>query len=192
VTNVSWNDANACLTWLSEKTGQHYRLPTEAEWEYAARAGTTTAYWWGNEIGQGYADCDGCGSRWDNKVVAPVGSFEPNPWGLYDTAGNVWEWTCSEWQTRLDSSVDTCVDPREGTGPRAIRGGSWFSETVWLRSSARYWLVPDDRLDNLGFRVLRAASPPSLPESIRPRVGRSVHKGVHDPSSGLRREGKAE
>jgi len=156
VTNVSWNDANTYLAWLREKTGEHYRLPTEAEWEYAARAGTTSAYWWGNEIGQGHANCDGCGSRWDNKLVAPVGSFAANPWDLYDTAGNVWEWTCSEWQTELSGKAAACVDPGETSGTRAIRGGSWDG-SGWLRSSARYRNYTVIRGGNLGFRVLRAA-----------------------------------
>ena len=73
-------------------TGQPYRLLTEAEWEYAARAGTTTAYSWGDEIGKGNANCDGCGSQWDNRQTSPVGSFKPNAFGLYDMAGNVWQW----------------------------------------------------------------------------------------------------
>jgi formylglycine-generating enzyme required for sulfatase activity len=88
---VSWDDAVAYAKWLSEQTGKRYRLPTEAEWEYGARAGAETSYWWGNEVKQGLANCRGCGSRWDGKQPAPVGSFKPNPFGLYDTAGNVAE-----------------------------------------------------------------------------------------------------
>src|SRR5438874_738666 len=83
VINVSWEDAVAYAKWLSQQTGKRYRLPTEAEWEYAARVGTETAYWWGNEVGKNRANCDGYGgSQWDNKQTAPVGSFQPNPWGL--------------------------------------------------------------------------------------------------------------
>jgi hypothetical protein len=90
VINVSWDDAVAYTKWLSEQTGKRYRLPTEAEWEYAARAGTEMIYWWGDEVGEkNRANCDGCGSRWDNKQTAPVGSFASNPWGLYD-----WWATC--------------------------------------------------------------------------------------------------
>ncbi|RMD68212.1 MAG: PEGA domain-containing protein, partial [Gammaproteobacteria bacterium] len=92
VINVSWHDAKAYARWLSKQTGKRYRLPSEAEWEYAARAGTSTRYWWGDRVGHGHANCDGCGSWWDGKETAPVGFFDPNPWGLYDTAGNVWEW----------------------------------------------------------------------------------------------------
>ena len=89
VINVNWDDAQQYVAWLSRVTGQPYRLLTEAEWEYAARAGTTTAYYWGDEIGKGNANCDGCGSQWDTKQTAPVGSFAPNAFGLYDMAGNV-------------------------------------------------------------------------------------------------------
>ena len=80
------------MAWLSKITGRPYRLLSEAEWEYAARAGSTTKYPWGDEIGRGNADCDGCGSQWDGKPPAPVGSFAPNAFGLYDMAGNVWQW----------------------------------------------------------------------------------------------------
>jgi formylglycine-generating enzyme required for sulfatase activity len=93
VENVSWDDVQTFLKRLNAQTdGTPYRLPTEAEWEYAARARVTTAYWWGTEIGSGKANCDGCGSQWDNQETAPVGSFKANPFGLYDTVGNVWEW----------------------------------------------------------------------------------------------------
>ncbi|MGH7845616.1 MAG: formylglycine-generating enzyme family protein, partial [Candidatus Binatia bacterium] len=92
VVRISWDDAVAYAKWLSQQTGKNYRLPSEAEWEYAARAGTQTTYWWGNEIKQGLANCIGCGSRWDNQRSAPVGSFKSNPFSLYDTAGNVSEW----------------------------------------------------------------------------------------------------
>jgi len=108
VTCVSWNDATAYTIWLSEQTGKEYRLPTEAEWEYSARAGTDTKYWWGNNIGTNKANCDGCGSEWDNTKTAPVGSFKENPFGLHDTVGNVWEWTCSEYESKYQGKEMTC------------------------------------------------------------------------------------
>ncbi|MGH8562264.1 MAG: SUMF1/EgtB/PvdO family nonheme iron enzyme, partial [Nevskiales bacterium] len=95
VINVSWQDASAYAAWLSAQTGHRFRLPSEAEWEYAARGARRTNYAWGNQIGSGYANCKGCGSPWDGKQTAPTGSFALNPFGLQDTAGNVAEWTCS-------------------------------------------------------------------------------------------------
>ncbi|MEZ5535774.1 MAG: SUMF1/EgtB/PvdO family nonheme iron enzyme [Thiolinea sp.] len=162
VTNVSWNEANLYLQWLSAERddGYHYRLPTEAEWEYAARAGTKTPYWWDNREdleGKVLANCDGCGSQWDKQFVAPVDSFYANDWGLYNTAGNVWEWTCSEWETSFsDGSESRCVEVSETTGQRVFRGGSWNNSSDWLRSSARAWNVTDLRSINVGFRVYRS------------------------------------
>src|SRR5205823_12154354 len=92
VINVSWDDAKAYAAWLANRTGKAYRLLSEAEWEYAARAGTTTVYFWGDAIGNNNANCDGCGSQWDKRQTAPVGSFKSNAFGLYDMAGNVWQW----------------------------------------------------------------------------------------------------
>jgi formylglycine-generating enzyme required for sulfatase activity len=92
VLNVSWDDAQGYVAWLSKMTGRPYRLLTEAEWEYAARAGTTTAYPWGDVIGIGNASCNNCGSQWDNRQASPVGSFKPNGFGLYDMEGDLWQW----------------------------------------------------------------------------------------------------
>ncbi len=155
---VSWDDAVAYAAWLSGKTGKNYRLPTEAEWEYAARGGTSSRYWWGEDIGQGHANCNGCGSQWDNKQTAPVGSFPANPFGLFDTAGNVWEWVqdCfhpnylaapvagnSAWQTEQSGDCTR----------RGIRGGSWYFDPDNLRSAFRSRYITDYRLSNLGFRL---------------------------------------
>ena len=159
VINVSWHEATAFAQWLSQKTGQRYRLPTEAEWEYAARAGTQTAYWWGNEIGRNRANCDGCGSRWDNKQTAPVGSFAANPWGLYDTAGNVWEWTCSAYVEEYDGSENACANEND-SGRRALRGGSWGGDPQGLRSANRIRDQPENRYySGLGFRLARTLTP---------------------------------
>ena len=92
VVYVSWDDAREHVAWLSAQTGAEYRLPSEAEWKYAARAGTTTKYGWGDDIGSNRAACSGCGSQWDREQTAPVGSFRANGFGLYDMHGNVWEW----------------------------------------------------------------------------------------------------
>ncbi len=155
VINVSWHDATAYAEWLSEQTGQTYRLPTEAEWEYAARAGTTTKYWWGNQIGKNRAACDACGSRWDNKQTAPVGSFSPNQFGIYDTAGNVWEWTCSEYESKYSGQEQLCVKNINKNSRLSLRGGSWFNGTSRMRSAYRNDWRPANRSAFLGFRVSR-------------------------------------
>jgi formylglycine-generating enzyme required for sulfatase activity len=152
VTCISWNDATAYTKWLSNQTGKNYHLPTETEWEYAARAGTETSYWWGNNIGKNRANCDDCGSQWDEKSTAPVGSFEDNKFGLYDTSGNVWEWTCSEYENKYKGKETQCVTTANHL---SVRGGSWFSGMVNLRSSYRYRNTPITRDGDVGFRVSR-------------------------------------
>jgi formylglycine-generating enzyme required for sulfatase activity len=154
---VSWYGATAYAKWLSDQTGKKYRLPTEAEWEYAARAGTTTKYWWGNDIGNNHAVCDGCGSKWDNKSTAPVGSFAANKFGLYDTSGNVWEWTCSEYTDKYTSKEKVCLDKNSNKN-RVLRGGSWYNLPGYVRTASRSWDTPDGRVDYYGFRVVQAAA----------------------------------
>ena len=151
VINVSWHDATAYARWLSGETGRRYRLAKEAEWEYAARAGTETSYPWGNSVGRDRANCDGCGSRWDNTQTAPVGSFEANAWGLHDTVGNVREWTCSEYDEGYGGAESRCASGRDGR--RVIRGGSWFTKPRRVRSAYRYVYVTDSRTLYLGFRL---------------------------------------
>lgn len=156
VINVSWEDAVAYTRWLSEQTGRHYRLPSEAEWEYAARAGTRSRFWWGDEAVDIPANCFDCGSEWDAARTAPVASFTANGLGLYDTAGNVMEWV-------QDCYVDNYQSaPDDGsavlTGPcttRVVRGGGYSSPSDQLRSASRADRDPASRLDNLGFRVAR-------------------------------------
>jgi formylglycine-generating enzyme required for sulfatase activity len=153
---VSWDDAVAYCQWLSAQTGQIYRLPSEAEWEYACRAGTTTEYWWGDSIGRNYANCDGCGSQWDNKKTAPVGSFAPNPWGLYDMHGNVFEWCADCWN---DSYRDAPSDGSAWTSGdcegRVMRGGSWLNDVRYVRAAIRDGNTSSYRNSYFGFRVAR-------------------------------------
>ncbi len=139
VMNVSWNDANAFIAWLNTGSGRRFRLPTEAEWEYAARAGTTTDYPWGNQVKPGMANCDSsCGDAF--VYTAPVGSFPPNAFGLHDMHGNVWEWTQDCYHSTYSGA------PSEGSAwttdacaVRVVRSGSWASAATWLRSSDRDW-----------------------------------------------------
>jgi len=150
VTDVSWHDATAYAQWLSEQTGHQYRLPTEAEWEYAARAGTETKYWWGNEIGSNNANCDGCDDSY--QYTAPVGSFAANPFGLFDTAGNVWEWTCSEYQNQYAGKEQQCAQG----GRLVLRGGSLGNEPRGVRAANRGRYADDDRGVIVGFRLARS------------------------------------
>ncbi|MEK8020806.1 MAG: SUMF1/EgtB/PvdO family nonheme iron enzyme, partial [Candidatus Parabeggiatoa sp.] len=152
---ISWNDTKAYIDWLTEQTDQEYRLPSEAQWEYAARAGTETDYWWGNEIGLNRAVCEGCGSQWDDKQTAPVGSFEHNPFGLYDTAGNVWEWCADGWHENYEGAP-TDGSVWEGDGSLfVLRGGSWFFVAVGVRSADRFRVRRAIRSRSYGARLAR-------------------------------------
>lgn len=155
VVNVSLKDAVAYVAWLSEKTGKHYRLPTSAEWEYAARAGSATKYPWGDEIGENLANCLDCGSKWDDVQSAPVGSFPPNDWGIYDTVGNVWEWTCSIYEARYAGEEQQCNGIEKGTHRIVTRSGGYTYPHKRIRSAFHYRLPGGIFLDDLGFRVVR-------------------------------------
>jgi formylglycine-generating enzyme required for sulfatase activity len=157
VINVSWNDAKAYAAWLATTIGKPYRLLSEAEYEYAARAGTRTAYPWSDAAGKGNANCNGCGSGWDNKQTAPVGSFDPNPFGLAEMQGNVWEWIEDCWHDTYEGAPDTGAPWTEdgNRNHRVVRGGSWSSVPRMLRSAARNRFAADRRDVNLGFRVAR-------------------------------------
>ena len=156
VINVSWDDAKAYVEWLSRITGEPYRLPSEAEWEYAARAGTTTPFSLpapdGSDdiAGKGLANCDGCGSEWDGRQTAPVGSFPANRFGLHDTAGNVWEWVEDCWHDSYERARRTTAAP----GPAATAAGGCCAGapgyTVRGTSAppCRDWVSPDDRVND--------------------------------------------
>jgi formylglycine-generating enzyme required for sulfatase activity len=150
VINVSWVDALDYTEWLLAQTGQNYRLPTEAEWEYAARAGTETAFWWGNDINPNQANY---GVNLGKTV--PVDQFQPNPWGLYQVHGNVWEWTGSQYDGNYDGAETLCVNKNTG-GPFSARGGGWSTVPAGVRSAIRGWIDPAYRGINEGFRLARS------------------------------------
>lgn len=154
VINVSWEDANAYTRWLAEQSGQPYRLPTEAEWEYSARAGTESIYWWGDTPRPGYAVCDGCDSRWGAEQTAPVGSMKANPWGLHDMSGNVDEWVldCYEPDYRNAPADGSAASTRDCTH-RVMRGGSWFDIPRVIRPASRYRHPATSSRNSWGFRV---------------------------------------
>jgi formylglycine-generating enzyme required for sulfatase activity len=164
IIHVSWNDAQSYLSWVSRKTGKQYRLLSESEWEYAARAGTTTPFYWGGTASHDFANygndvcCIGLAQgsdKWEN--TSPVGSFPPNALGLYDMLGNVWEWT----EDCQNGSYDGA--PSDGSAWTAgdcsrhvLRGGSWFADPSFLRSAIRDWDSTGARKFDSGFRVARS------------------------------------
>ena len=162
VINVSWNDARDYVAWLSRQTGQTYRLLSEAEWEYVARAGRSTAYSWGDDIGSNRANCtpwtEECGDQWER--TAPVGSFAANAFGVHDMHGNVFEWVEDCWNDGYSSA------PSDGSAwgsgdceQRVIRSGSWFDDPRSLRSAHREGITAGDRDFYSGFRVARTLTP---------------------------------
>ncbi len=156
VINVSWDDARAYAAWLSDQTGHQYRLPSESEWEYAARAGSVTPYWWGWKPDHGRANCFLCGSEWDGVKSAPVGSFPANPWKLHDTSGNVLEWVSDCMHPNYKGApTDGGSWQESGCEERVVRGGSWDKPADSARVAKRQGLRADVRQDNLGFRLVR-------------------------------------
>ena len=167
---LGWADAEAYVGWLNAKVHKErpslapgpgpYRLPSEAEWEYAVRGGTKTARWWGEAIGRNRANCNGCGSPLDDRLLASVESFAPNPFGLYGMLGNAWQWVEDCWHPNYNHAPD---DGRAWTEQNCekhvIRGGSWSSLPVLVRSASRSFSTSDGRdFDNsslTGFRVAR-------------------------------------
>lgn len=154
---VSWNDALAYVKWLSTQTGHTYRLPTEAEWEYAARSGTTSAYWWGRELGSNNAHCFACETGLDPRQPTKVGRFKPNLFGLYDTAGNVQEWVYDCYHDSYNGAPnDGSVFEGGDCAQRVVRGGAYSSGPKALRSAARDKMRADTGNDSLGIRVVRS------------------------------------
>jgi formylglycine-generating enzyme required for sulfatase activity len=156
VINVSWDDAQAYVAWLSKKTGKPYRLLSEAEWEYAARAGTTTRYPWGDEPGTKRANFHDSGSQWSGKQTSPVGSFEPNAFGLHDMVGNVREWVQDCWNASYKGAPgDGSAWASGDCGQRVVRGGSWDYDRGYARVANRYGDGPTVRGSDRGFRLAR-------------------------------------
>jgi formylglycine-generating enzyme required for sulfatase activity len=157
MTGINWFEAQEYVAWLRLRTGEDYRLPSEAEWEYAARAGATSAYPWGTEIGQNRANCANCGSAWDRSAAAPVASFAPNAFGLYDVVGNVWQWTADCWY-RDYSTAPANGGAREELGcpRRVLRGGSWDNDAWMARMSYRGGAPATLRQDINGFRIAKS------------------------------------
>ena len=155
---VNWQDARAYAEWLSGETGKRYRLLSEAEWEYVARAGTTTRYYWGDAIGRSRANCKGCGSQWDGGQTAPVGSFGANGFGLHDILGNAWEWVLDCWnENYTDAPSDGQAWEGGDCSRRVLRGGSWIDSPRDLRSAIRGGYTPAViRSPDSGFRIARS------------------------------------
>jgi len=157
VHNLSWLDAQQYVKWLSKKTGKKYRLPSEAEWEYAARAGTKTAYWWGNAVGEGNANCKNCGGDWNRKRPAVVDSHDANPFGLQGMNGSVWEWVADCWfDSYKGAPNDGSARDRKDCQSRVLRGGSWRNDASYARSAGRFTYDHDVRYVLNGFRVVRS------------------------------------
>jgi formylglycine-generating enzyme required for sulfatase activity len=167
---LAWGDAQRYVAWLNAKVrlarptitakSGPYRLPSEAEWEYAARAGTTTMRWWGDALGVGNANCNGCGSKWDNRLLAGVDNFAPNPFGLYGMLGNAWQWTADCWHpSYVGAPRDGSAWNEEFCSQHVVRGGSWNNLPVFVRSAARTASDVDggdyDYSSLTGFRVAR-------------------------------------
>jgi formylglycine-generating enzyme required for sulfatase activity len=163
--NVSWNDAKAYVAWLSRRTGKSYRLLSEAEREYVARAGTSTPFWWGSSISTSQGNYNGSysygGGKGDfREKTMPVDSFQPNPWGIYQVHGNVWEWTddCGNDSYRA-APANGSAWTTGNCATRILRGGSLISNPASLRAAARIRFTAGLRDFSLGFRVARTLAP---------------------------------
>ena len=156
VVNVSWQDAQDYASWLSRQTGKKYTLPSEAQWEYAARATTTTDFWWGRDPGDGNAHCLGCGSPANMRKAAPIGSFDANPWGLHDTSGNVAEWTLDCYNSNYDGAPTDGEAWQDGDcSKRLVRGGSFSNAGNGSNNARREKYRAGSKLTHIGFRVVR-------------------------------------
>lgn len=157
VANISWQDATAYAEWLSKQTGHRYRLPTEAEWEYAARAGSTTFFWWNSDVKPVPANCFDCGGDWDRDGAFAVGKYAANAFGLHDTASNVEEWVQDCYHDSYEGApTDGSARTAPGCQERVTRGGSFLTTVNDLRSSKRSHYPADTRDNRIGFRLARS------------------------------------
>jgi formylglycine-generating enzyme required for sulfatase activity len=155
--DVSWDEAQLYLKWLGTVSAKPYRLPTEAEWEYAARGGTTAKYWWGEQMKAGNSSCKGCGLPWMEDRPPPVGSFVANPFGLYDMNGSVWEWVADCWHASYKGApADGSAWAAPNCQSRVIRGGSWREDGSYMLSTTRFKYDASVRQGQNGFRVARS------------------------------------
>lgn len=154
--DISWDDAQLYVKWLSSVSGKSYRLPSEAEWEYAVRGGTSTRFWWGDQMRPGNANCKECGDPWQKDAPSDVGSFAPNPYGLHDMNGSVWEWVSDCWHnTYKGAPTDARPWDEANCRVRVIRGGSWREGATYMPSSTRFKYDASVRHSQNGFRVVR-------------------------------------
>lgn len=169
VVGISWSDASDYAAWLARSTGKPYRLPSEAEWEYAARAGSADPYWWGSEskrAGEPMACCRGCGSDLDGQGLYPAVSFKPNPWGLHNIHGNVWEWVADDFCESYAAGPSdgsprdhaTCATQVAAKPLKVFRGGSCFYDPQQMRAAMRLRNYASFRNMTVGFRVARSLS----------------------------------
>jgi formylglycine-generating enzyme required for sulfatase activity len=194
VSALSWDDANAYLKWLSKKTGRTYRLPTEAEYEYAARAGDPAAFPWGPEVGKNNADCNGCGSSSDNRFAAMVASFAANGFGLYDMVGDIFEWVQDCYHDSYkDAPADGAAWMSGDCSTHVLRGGDWHTDPRYVRSAARV-KYGNYRSPYVGFRAARTlsadapvpplppiAGAPVMPRPAQPKAGDVFRECAHCP-----------
>jgi formylglycine-generating enzyme required for sulfatase activity len=195
---VNWGDAKAFAKWFSGKTGRDYRLPTEAEWEYACRAGSVTPFWWGSSISTEQANYDGNFTYGGGKTgeyrqkTAPIKTYQPNPWGLYQVHGNVWEWCEDCWNDNHDGApADGSARTTGDCSQRVLRGGSWGDIPQDLRSASRGSGKAGIRINGIGFRLARTLNFWLLPFYLQPWL---VHEAgasrsiLHYPGSWQDRE----
>jgi formylglycine-generating enzyme required for sulfatase activity len=154
VTNLSWTDAQQFVEWLSNVTQKPFRLPTEAEWEYAARGGTRSKFWWGDQLQTAMANCKGCNEPYETSLPLNVGSFKPNPFGLYDMGGNIHQWVADCWHENYKGApLDGSAWAESDCLSRVIRSGSWKNDPSYVRPSNRDHYDATVRYPTHGLRV---------------------------------------